>query len=70
MYHGGSSKDEMIKDPPLTGNSIPSPVFSIQNQIFISFITNGNGNGIGFTAKITFGNVINKSKFKLCIILH
>ena len=61
MYHGGSSKDEMIKDPPLTGNSIPSPVFSIQNQVFICFKNNGNENATGFTAKITFGNVINKS---------
>ena len=54
MYDGGSEKDELLNS--LTGNSIPSPVTSLGNQIFITFTSDGNGVGKGFTAKITFGN--------------
>ena len=56
LYAGGSNKDESIFSE--TGNSVPSPVKSFGNQIFITFTTDGNGVGKGFTAKITFGNRI------------
>ena len=54
IYDGGSDKDELIISE--TGNSAPSPVTSLANQIFIFFTTDGNGVGKGFIAKITFGN--------------
>ena len=54
MYDGGSNKDELLNS--LTGNSIPSPVKSLRNQMFITFTADGNGVDKGFTAKITFGN--------------
>ena len=53
MYDGGSDKDDLLISE--TGNSIPSPVTSIKNQIFITFT---NGNGKGFTAKFIFGSII------------
>ena len=53
LYDGGSNKDEWLNS--LTGNSVPSPVTSLGDQMFIIFITDGNGIGKGFTAKITFG---------------
>ena len=53
IYNGGSDKDESIIS--LSGNSVPSPVTSLGNQMFITFTTDGNGVGKGFTAKITFG---------------
>ena len=54
IYDGGSDKDELLTF--LTGNSASSPVLtSLRNQMFIMFISNGNGVGKGFTAKITFG---------------
>ena len=40
----------------LTGNSVTSPIISPRNQIFITFNTDLNGVGKGFTAKISFGN--------------
>ena len=56
MYDGGSEKDEWLNS--LTGNSIPSPVKSLRNQMFITFTADGNGLGKGFTAKISFGIII------------
>ena len=56
MYDGGSDKDELLSSK--TGNSVLSPVTSMRNQIFIKFLSNGNGVGKGFTAKISFGNII------------
>ena len=53
IYDGGSSKDILLIS--ITGNSIPSPVTSLGNQMFITFTTDGNGVGKGFTTKITFG---------------
>ena len=53
MYDGGSYKDDVLISA--TGNSAPSSVTSLGNQMFIIFTTNGNGVGKGFTAKITFG---------------
>ena len=53
MYDGGSEKDELLNS--LTGNSIPSPVKSLRNQMFITFTADGNAVDKGFTAKITFG---------------
>ena len=38
-----------------TGNSFEDTVPTLRNQIFITFTTDGNGVGTGFTAKITFG---------------
>ena len=54
MYDGGSEKDELIS---LTGNSAPSPITSLRNQMFIMLSSDGNGVGKGFTAKIIFGNI-------------
>ena len=56
LYDGGSNKDELLNS--LTGNSIPSPVKSLRNQMFITFTADGNGLGKGFTAKISFGIII------------
>ena len=53
IYNGGSDKDESIIS--LTGNSAPSPVKSLRNQMFITFTSDGNAVDKGFTAKITFG---------------
>ena len=53
IYEGGSNQDELLFS--LTGNSVPSPVISLGNQIFITFTIDGNGVDKGFTAKITFG---------------
>ena len=57
MYDGGSNKDELLNS--LTGNSAPSPVKSLRNQMFITFTADGNGVDKGFTAKIAFGNRTN-----------
>ena len=54
IYNGGSDKDESIIS--LSGNSAPSPVKSLRNQMFITFTTDGNGVGKGFNAKIAFGS--------------
>ena len=53
LYNGGSDKDELLIT--VTGNSIPSLVTSMRNQMFIIFTTNGSGVGKGFSAMITFG---------------
>ena len=56
IYDGGSDKDDLLISK--TGNSVPTPVTSLRNQMFITFTTNGNGVGKGFTAKIRFGSII------------
>ena len=56
IYNGGSDKDELLISE--TGNSVPSSVTSLKNQIFITFTTFGNGVGKGFTTKLTFGNIV------------
>ena len=56
IYDGGSHKDELLIT--VNGNSIPSPVTSLGNQMFITFTIGGNAVGKGFTANITFGNRI------------
>ena len=56
IYDGGSHKDELLI--AVNGNSVPSPVTSLGNQMFITFTTDGNAVGKGFTANITFGNRI------------
>ena len=58
LFDGGSDRDYLLRSE--TGNYLPSAVKSSRNQIFIMFITNSNGVGIGkgFTAKFTFGNLI------------
>ena len=53
IYNGGSEKDELLKS--ITGNSIPSPVKSLGNQVFVIFNTDGSAVGKGFSAIITFG---------------
>ena len=55
-YDDGSDKNNLLISE--TGNSAPSPVSSLGNQIFIMFTTDGIKGGKGFTAKITFGNII------------
>ena len=65
MYDGGSQKDELLSSE--TGNSVPSPVKSSINQMFIIFKSDSNEFGKGFTAKISFGNIFTKKGFLLCI---
>ena len=55
-YDDGSDKYNLLISE--TGNSVPSPVTSLGNQMFIMFTTDGNEGGKGFTAKIIFGNLI------------
>ena len=57
IYNGGSEKDELLKS--VTGNSIPSPVKSLGNQVFVIFNTDGSAVGKGFSAIITFGTWTN-----------
>ena len=64
LHNGGSDKDDLLSS--VTGNSAPSPVTSMRNQIFIKFFSHSNGVGKGFTAKITFGNIITTKGFILC----
>ena len=52
IYDGGSDEDTSLFSG--TGNSVPSPITSNKNQMFIMFITDSNGVK-GFTANITFG---------------
>ena len=54
IYDGGSDKDVPLFSE--TGNSAPSLVTSLKNQIFVIFTSDSNGVGKGFTARITFGN--------------
>ena len=68
MYDGGSDKDELLISQ--TGNSASFPITSLRNQIFIKFISDSNGVGKGFTAKITFGNIIINEWCILCSILQ
>ena len=56
FYDGGSDKDELLNS--VTGYSATSPTTSLRNQMFIKFSSDGSGVGNGFTAKITFGNII------------
>ena len=59
MYDGGSHKDKLLSC--LTGNPsilYGNPITSLRNQMFIMFTTDGIEGGKGFTAKITFGNII------------
>ena len=58
MYNGGSNKDDLLISE--TGNSAPSLLKSSGNQMFIMFTSDSNGVGKGFTAKITFGNIITR----------
>ena len=60
MYNGGSDKDELLSSA--TGNSAPSPITSLRNQIFIKFSSNEYGVGKGFTGKIIFGNIFTTHK--------
>ena len=39
----------------MTGNSAPSEVKSQGSQVFVEYLTNGNGAGKGFSALIKFG---------------
>ena len=55
-YDDGSDKYNLLISE--TGNSAPSPVTSLGNQMFIMFTADGIEGGKGFTAKITFGNII------------
>ena len=55
-YNDGSDKYNLLNSE--TGNSTPSKVTSLRNQMFIMFITDGNIGGKGFTAKIIFGSII------------
>ena len=55
IYDGGSNEDIMLSK--LTGKyTLPKP--STGNQIFISFVNNGNGTGKGFSGSINFSKHI------------
>ena len=56
FYNDGSDEYNLLNSE--TGNSTPSKVTSLRNQMFIMFITDGNVGGKGFTAKIIFGSII------------
>ena len=56
FYDDGSDENNLLTSE--TGNSLPSPVTSLGNQMFIMFTTDGIEGTKGFTAKITFGNII------------
>ena len=68
LYDGGSDIDDLLIS--VTGNSAPSLVTSLRNQIFIMFTTNSNEIGKGFTAKFTFGNKIIKYQIVVCTDLY
>ena len=70
LFDGGSDRDYLLRSE--TGNYLPSAVKSSRNQIFITFITNSNGVGIGkgFTAKFTFGKYHHYTKYSLQKDLH
>ena len=53
IYDGGSDDDNEIDN--FNGNDIPPTRTSTKNQIFISFTSNSNGLGKGFSASFTFG---------------
>ena len=55
LYNGGSDKDDLLISE--TGNTAPSPVTSLRNQLFIKFTSYGTGVGKGFTTKVSFGNI-------------
>ena len=55
MYNGGSDKDELLSSE--TGNSAPSHITSLRNQMFIKFSSDDDGVGKGFAAKVIFGNI-------------
>ena len=61
LYDGGSDNDKLLSSG--TGNYAPSLGTSSRNQMFITFIIDNNGVGKGFTAKITFGNIIINQRF-------
>ena len=54
IYDDGSDNISSLLIFNKTGNSVPSPITSNKNQMFIMFITDSNGVK-GFTANITFG---------------
>ena len=54
MYDGGSSdKDELLHSLDSSYN-LPQLLWP-GNHMFVTFTTNGNGHGKGFSARITFG---------------
>ena len=55
FYNDGSDEYNLLNSE--TGNSAPFKVTSLGNQMFIMFTTDGNGKG--FTGKITFSNKYN-----------
>ena len=66
IYDGGSDSTEgyhnygtgnyiYILLNEFTGNSLPPTTLSNGNQMFISFTSNGNGLGKGFSASFAFG---------------
>ena len=56
IYDDGSSKDNQLSS--MTGNLTSSEVKSLGSQVFIEFLSNGNGTGKGFSASIKFGKKI------------
>ena len=41
-----------------TGNTLPPTLSTTGNQMFISYTSNGNGAGKGFSATYTFGKKV------------
>ena len=58
IYDGGSSKDSQLSS--ITGNMTSSEFKFPGSQVFIEFLSNGNGAGKGFSASIKFGKIINQ----------
>ena len=63
IHNGGSDKDATfwrnLGDQGIhaefTGNTLPPTINSLKNQLFISFKSNSNGVGKGFSASFEFG---------------
>ena len=62
VYNGGSDQDNLLSI--LTGNILPSTTLANENQVFISYTSNGNGGGKGFSASFAFGKKVANLKEK------
>ena len=57
MYNGGSDEDELLIH--INGLDNTTSVKSFGNQMFIKFVTLGDGIDKGFTLNISFGSRTN-----------
>ena len=63
IHDGGGDKDSIL----FNGNTPPLMILSTVNQVFISYTSNGNGAGKGFSASFTFGKKVANFNFFLII---